>query len=388
MKRFKLLLYAQQFFTECMPIYPFYAIMFTERGALTPPQISLLFGIWTLVALLSEIPTGVLADRFSRRTILACGDALQALAFITWILVPNFWGYGLGFVLWGIGYAMGSGAFEAYLYDELKGRGEEKQYSRIYGQAESMLFAGAAAAFIGAIFIGATNYVTLLLISAGISLLSVGLIMLLPKEQKTLPHPEGTNRPEYLKIALREVRHSKVIARIVISAGLIAGIIATVEEYEPLYYVNIGLENAAVPVLMLVGVVLSAILSWTAHRMQHTPVYIRLLFVGIAGATLLIGSFQNIAFAVFGMLMFMRFGYLAALLFESSLQSHITSKSRATIASLPSFLAEIVAIILFGLYGIVTYFGDDSVAIRVLAAVSVISALLLFVYWGKFRKKG
>ncbi len=371
-----------------MPIYPFYAIMFTERGGLTTPQISFLFGLWTLVALLSEVPTGVLADRFSRRTILALGEVLQAMAFITWIFLPNFWGYGLGFTLWGIGYAMGSGSFEAYLYDELKGRGEEKQFSRIYGQAESMLFAGAALAFLGAIFIGATNYLTLLLVSIGISLVSFTLVMLFPKEPKTLPHPEEGNNPKYLKIALREVRSSKVIARIVISTGLIVGITETVAEYVPLYYIDIGLENAAVPMLMLVGMALSAALAWSAHRMQHTPVSVRLLIFGTAGATLLLASFQNIAFAAFGMLMFMRFGYLAGLLFESSLQQHITSKSRATIASLPSFLSEIVAIVLFGVYGVAAHFSNDSVAIRVLAAISVITALLLFVYWGKYRKKG
>ncbi len=381
------MVYAQQFFSACMPIFPFYAIMFMERGGLSTAQISLLFGAWTLTALISELPTGVLADRFSRRSIMVWGEVLIAVAFGIWILLPNFWGYGLGFIVWGLGYAMGSGAFQAYLYDELKANGAEKQFNRIYGRAESLLFMGAAVGFLGAIFIGATNYTALLAVSMSIVLLSAFLIYLYPKEPKTLPHPEETIRPKYLKMAFQEVRKSKIIARIVISTALVMGIVDTVDEYVPLYYNDIGVSNTAIPILMLIGMILSAILSWMAHRLEHTPVSLKLLLFGAAGGTLLVGSYQSLAFGVLGMLMFMRLGYLAMLLFESSLQHHITSKTRATLASLPTFIAEAITVALFGIYGITTYFGTDELAIRLLAGITIISALALYMYWGRLIEK-
>lgn len=385
MKKFKFLVYAQQFTSECMPIFPFYAIMFTERGGLTTPQISLLFGLWTAVALLSELPTGMLADRFSRRTVMVLGEILKALAFGVWIILPTYLGYGLGFLIWGVGAAMGSGSFQAYLYDELKGHGEEKQYSRIYGRADSLIFAGLAVAYLGSIWIGATNYVALLAASIGITLITVILTLMLPKERKTLPHPEESIRPKYLKQALSEVRKSKVVARMVISIAVILGIVEAVDEYIPLYYKDVGFDNSAIPVLLIIGMVLSAVLSWMAHRLEHTPVYLRLILFGLAGTTLLLASYQNLALAAIGMIMFMRLGYVASLLFESSLQHHITSKSRATLTSLPAFIAGVVTTALFGIYGIVAYVINDMTAIRILAAITIICALALAAYWSRLK---
>ncbi len=90
MKRFELLLYAQQFAHQCVPIYALYVLMFSERSGLSTGQISILFGLWTLVAVVSELPTGALADRFSRRNFIIYGKLLEAVAFTIWIIQPTF----------------------------------------------------------------------------------------------------------------------------------------------------------------------------------------------------------------------------------------------------------------------------------------------------------
>lgn len=50
-----------------MPIMALYTIMFERVGGLSFERIGLLFSIWSLAYLLAELPSGVLADYWSRR---------------------------------------------------------------------------------------------------------------------------------------------------------------------------------------------------------------------------------------------------------------------------------------------------------------------------------
>ena len=97
-----------------MPLYEFYALLFADNG-LSDAQISALFVVWSIVGLLAEVPSGALADRFSPRLALMAAGVLQAAGYAVWLLMPGFAGYAAGFVLWGIGGSLVSGAFEALL---------------------------------------------------------------------------------------------------------------------------------------------------------------------------------------------------------------------------------------------------------------------------------
>ena len=60
--------------SELVPYYPLYALLFLDTG-LSTTQISVLFGIWSVTGFVCEVPSGALADRWSRRgvVVLASG---------------------------------------------------------------------------------------------------------------------------------------------------------------------------------------------------------------------------------------------------------------------------------------------------------------------------
>jgi MFS family permease len=99
-------------------LYPVYALLFADAG-LSTGAISSLFAIWSIVAFLAEVPSGALADTWSRRHLYALGALLTGLGYALWIIWPAYPGFALGFVLWGIGGAFASGTLEALVYDEL-----------------------------------------------------------------------------------------------------------------------------------------------------------------------------------------------------------------------------------------------------------------------------
>ena len=96
--------------SELVPLYPLYALLFLDTG-LSAADVSLLFAAWSVAALLTEVPAGALADRWSRRGALVLGGVLEAAAFVVWTVAPQFWGFLAGFVVWGVAGALVSGTF-------------------------------------------------------------------------------------------------------------------------------------------------------------------------------------------------------------------------------------------------------------------------------------
>ena len=114
------------------PYYPLYALFFLATG-LTDAQVSGLFALWSVTGFLAEVPAGALADRWSRRGSLVLGSVFEAAGFAVWTATPGLPGFAAGFVLWGLGGALVSGAAEALVYDGLAAEGAAEAYPRVNG---------------------------------------------------------------------------------------------------------------------------------------------------------------------------------------------------------------------------------------------------------------
>jgi DHA3 family tetracycline resistance protein-like MFS transporter len=101
----------------------------TEAG-LNPLELILVGTVLEISAFLFEIPTGVVADVYSRRLSLIIGRFLVGAGFIVEGLFPIFGAILVAQVLWGIGSTFGSGAREAWIADELGGRDVGRTFLR------------------------------------------------------------------------------------------------------------------------------------------------------------------------------------------------------------------------------------------------------------------
>ena len=89
---------------------------------LTPLQLVLIGTSLETSAFIFEIPTGVVADIYSRKLSIIIGYVLMGLGFIYESFFPFFWPLVLAQVIWGLGYTFTSGATQAWISDEI---GEE-----------------------------------------------------------------------------------------------------------------------------------------------------------------------------------------------------------------------------------------------------------------------
>ena len=114
-----------------------YATLFARNG-LSPAEISSLFVIWSVTSFVLQVPTGLLADVFSRRWLLTISPVLVGAGYALWTFVPCYPSFALGFVLWGVGDALRSGTLQALVYEELARRGVPDAYTRLIGRSQAI----------------------------------------------------------------------------------------------------------------------------------------------------------------------------------------------------------------------------------------------------------
>lgn len=105
----------------------FMLFLTTQRGIdnaeIAILQLSLLVGMF-----LSEVPTGILGDRFGRKFSVVTGLILLTSSSLGFIVFENFWVLAILFFLEGLGMSFISGSDQSLLYDNLKQMNEEDQF--------------------------------------------------------------------------------------------------------------------------------------------------------------------------------------------------------------------------------------------------------------------
>lgn len=159
-----------------------YQIQVIQLSAL---QLVLAGTMLEITILLFEVPTGIIADVYSRRLSCLIGFFILSAAYLIQGAVPAFEAILFGHFLWGVGYTFTSGAYDAWLVDELgQDRAGEafirgNQVERIFG------FLGMA---LGVVFGSIALHIPIL-IGAGLHLVTALFLLFTMPERGFSPTP-------------------------------------------------------------------------------------------------------------------------------------------------------------------------------------------------------
>lgn len=106
-----------------------WAIYYSSFGGYS--VIGILETVMIVTCILTEIPTGALADLLGKRKTLMLSFFLSAIANVWMGFAPNVLNMALSLVLLNIGGTFASGSFEALIYDSLKQEKKTKKYQRV-----------------------------------------------------------------------------------------------------------------------------------------------------------------------------------------------------------------------------------------------------------------
>lgn len=154
---------------------------------LSPLQLVLVGTVLEAVVFVAEVPTGIVADLYSRKLSIIIGLVLVGLGFVLEGSVPQFGAVVVAQVLWGVGFTFTSGAVEAWITDEVGS--EEVAPVFIRGaQIEQVaaFVAIAAAALLGLVWL------RLPIIAGGAGFVIFGLVLIrLMPERRFRPNTTG-----------------------------------------------------------------------------------------------------------------------------------------------------------------------------------------------------
>jgi MFS family permease len=151
----------QRLLRRLMPLYValllqgfvlWYAIerLYMTQIGFTPILMGVMAAMYVMVAAISEVPSGILADRWSRKGVLMLAGGALALASLVSGLSTVVWVYIVGAGLWAVFDAFASGTTDSVVYDTLlEEQGNAEGYEKYYGWTEFLQsaswFAGALA---------------------------------------------------------------------------------------------------------------------------------------------------------------------------------------------------------------------------------------------------
>ncbi|MFY1662071.1 MFS transporter [Micromonospora sp. WMMD1274] len=369
-RRLAATLYGYAFLTDLVLLYPLYVLLFADTG-LSVGQISSLFVLWAAAGIVLEVPSGVWADAVSRRLLLCLAPLLAAGGFALWVLLPSYPAFAVGFLLWGAGGALRSGALEALVFTELERLGAADRYARLIGRTRtaevlgavgSGVLAGPVFALGGYLAVGAASVATCLLAAAVAARFPEHRP---PPTASAAPDgPSGGDEPgeeqgddepgwlDSLRLGLREVRADRRVRAAVLLVAAVTAIWGGLDEYTGLLAADTGTAEVGVPLLLLLvwaGMTVGGLLAPLGERLSHRGYAGLLVFAaGATAAGALLrhpGGFLLLAaaFAAF---------QLATVLADVRLQARIAGPARATVTSLAGMATDLTVVAFYGGYGL------------------------------------
>ncbi len=138
-------------FLKNLKFYEPYLIIFFRLSGLSYLQIGLLYSIREIIIYIFEVPSGVLADRYGKKTELVTCFIFYIFSFIVFFLGQDFYIYIIGMVLFGLGEAFRSGTHKAMIMSYLDKNDIKESKSQVYGKTRSYSLIGSTISSLAAI---------------------------------------------------------------------------------------------------------------------------------------------------------------------------------------------------------------------------------------------
>jgi MFS family permease len=215
--------------------------LFLAEIGFTPQTIGVMAAAYAGVVPLLEIPSGILADRWSRRGTLLIGNAAMLVSVVVGGLSTNVATYVVAALLLGVYFSMQSGTVDAVVYDAvLEETGDSDGFESVVGR---MRMVESASLVLGALGGGALAALTAPRVTyfATVPFLIVSTAWLVAFREPQL-HQQGETRSlrQHVAVTVGAVRHNRqlvpVAALLVLTSILTQGIF----EFGPLWLVDAG----------------------------------------------------------------------------------------------------------------------------------------------------
>lgn len=354
-----------------------------ERG-LSILEMQYITIIFSVISLFLEVPSGVLADKWKKKYVLALGLGFCFFEFFISIFAYSFSTFALAFIAAAIGCSLKSGTWDSILYQSLEMINKKQDYEKYRGYLKLIDYftigvVGIIGGYIAYKFNLVTNY-WLSLISTPIAIV-IALSLYEPKEEikEKMKFQLFTHIGESLKI----IRKERSLGNVILYGGIIGAILyGQLHEMTSLVYPEIG-----IPIYFFGYIGFAITLSGGFSAMLASKLKNRFSYNVIFGGILALSSCSIYMFSrstkpweVIYVIIAIFLMEMVQILTSGFIHNRVPDEYRATISSMESFALNGLTVLVGIIFG---YFADKYSIFEGFTAMSVLLGGYGVIYIGQ-----
>lgn len=363
-----------------LPILYYYLI---NIKGFSVAETTILLGLQELMLIFLEVPTGVVADKISRKFSVGLGIAITSLPLALLPFVDSYLGALIIFSTRAIGKALVSGADSSLLYDTLKDLDRVSQYKKIKTQSAALVMGVATVCMLIGGWMGQMGmYAWAIILPFPIQLFAAVMVMMMvePESSRAAKKIQESNYLRHTLSAVKVVAKSRSVLFLAIAFAVLEGTAVNMKWYYPAIFEMLAFD------LWLSGLIMSmlygakTVINWLGSKliledaMSNTKIWTG----AIAGAWIIAAIF-NMAWAVVPLLITILLGLeIATNSSEELIHESVDSTVRATAMSFVNLLSSVAATILLWSWGGAIQYTSTQISMGVQGLFFVVVVGLLF----------
>jgi len=329
-------------------------MLYLAYRGLTLFEIGIMESIYHITAFSMEVPTGIIADIYGRKTSRIIGRLISVVAVVTMLFANSISLFALSFIFTALGNNLESGAGEALVYDSLKELGKENQYMKISGIKELFFQSASSIALIVGGYLATIDYALVYKFALVLAIITVIQAFSFTEPNYGKIEKEKNTFSTFikqLKTSIKILKNDRKISFLIIVLEVFSVYFAT----EFFYVQNLlkisGSTEFQIGIVLASGSVGGALMAVMVHKIDNifTPDQLLLFFPILAIIGFWLMTITNIIWLAFIFLSIIE-GSLFVLIGDY-VNRLIPSEQRATIISFQSMLYSILMIIIFPVIG-------------------------------------
>ncbi|MBN1252162.1 MAG: MFS transporter [Bacteroidales bacterium] len=390
-------------FLKNLRFFDAFFILFLLEKNISYTQIGILYAAREIFINIFEIPSGVFADTFGRKSSLAGSFVVYILSFTIFYFSSNFWLFLLAFLLYGLADAFRSGTHKGMIMDYLRLNNAENLKIKYYGHTRSWSQKGSAISSIiaGILVFYSGKYQNIFLYSIIPYILNFFLIISYPKELSG--SFIGNNKQSKLKFAnyfklLFDVLKKPNVLKIINTSAAHTAYLKAIKDYIQIVMLNLAL---IIPLLinfqsekrngLIIGILYFLIYLITSFSSKQSSKIVELNFKNISLITLLLGFIFGILSGIFyinnlWILSFVSFTSIYIIenirkpILTGFISDNVPNEILTSVISAQSLLSTIITALLAFFFGLFTDFFGLGFSILIISSfLSIFSIIFSFI---------
>ena len=359
-------------FLKNLRFFDAFFIIFLFANNMSYTQIGILYAVREIIINVFEIPSGIIADSYGRKTSLVASLIIYLISFGVFYMSTSFWLYMLAFSLYGIADAFRSGTHKGMMMDYLKLNNWSDHKILYYGHTRSWSQKGSAISSLiaGILVYYSGNYQNIFLYSMIPYLINLLVVLSYPKEVNYALKKKGGNVRLTTKSLIHTLRQPNVI-KLINTTALHSAYLKSIKDYIQPLLINIAI---LIPFFietepekkngLFIGVFYFIIYLITSHASKYSSKTASKSYKNIPYTTLIIGFMAGILSGVFyvnnlwilSVIFFVAVYYIENLrkpILTGYVSDHVPNEILTSVLSVQSLLKTAITAILALAFGLI-----------------------------------